>query len=73
MPLAHLNTYPTVIFPFFFYILLNSFQINWYTFSVGGFYPGPVFPGGGVLCGGNSMLQHREKLFKEFGVITDKI
>ena len=61
----------------FFYILLNSFQIKWYTFSGrGGFYPRSVFRGGGFLCGGNSMLQHRKNIFKqikEVGVLTEKI
>ena len=55
----------------FFYNLLNSFQINWYTFSGRGILSRAGFLGG--LCGGNSMLKHRVNLFKGVGVLTEKI
>ena len=52
---------------FFFLHFAQFFQINWYTFSGGGFYPRPVFPGGGGLCVGNYATTPGKIYLRELG------
>ena len=58
---------------FFFYILLNSFQINWYTFSGRGILSQAGFSGGGGSMRGKLCYNTGENLFKGVGVLTEKI